>query len=524
MNRYTSILTVGIVSACGGGVEYSKPTRLAAEIAATPGEVAFGEVVKLYSVTTSVEILNAGSGSLEIYGAELKVNEQHIDSFTIEGLDGLETIGSGETASLDVTFSPTEYTNYNARLDIESNSGFDYEDNGEESEWDAAAYHFLEIPLTGSGVKGSTPDISVPEALDFSDPETGGDVSAGDEVIQTLTIQNTGDGTLTLFDATIPSGPFSLVYELADRTIAEGSEFSAPIKYAPTSADEGGSTEITIFSSDPDEPMVTVRLVGNGNYLRPIANIDCEALENNTPPRTVTLNPIGSEDPEDIEDLHPLNYDWELIAKPDLSRTSLRNPTEQFPELFLDVAGNYVVGLIVTDWNGIRSEQAICDVMIEPDSDMLYVAMSWDTSNSDLDLHMVPEDEEMWGCNDASWCNPDADWNDEGEGWGTPIYALDNTSGYGPENINVKNPSAYQYNIRVHYWADRGGGESLVSVSIYILGVKVDVTPTARMNSRQRWDVGHVQFYETEESGELTGVFVPSGEDPYATTGSCDEC
>ena len=238
----------------------------------------------------------------------------------------------------------------------------------------------------------------------------------------------------------------------------------------------------------------------------------------------VLLDAVDTEDATETNAICTVPHGWELIAKPDLSRTSLRNPTEQFPELFLDVAGNYVVGLIVTDWNGIRSEQAICDVMIEPDSDMLYVAMSWDTSNSDLDLHMVPEDEEMWGCNDASWCNPDADWNDEGEGWGTPIYALDNTSGYGPENINVKNPSAYQYNIRVHYWADRGGGESLVSVSIYILGVKVDVTPTARMNSRQRWDVGHVQFYETEESGELTGVFVPSGEDPYATTGSCDEC
>jgi len=526
MNRYTSFLTFGIVSACGGGVEYSKPTRLSAEIASNPGEVTFGDIVKLYSVTTSVEILNAGSGTLEIYDTELKVNEQHIDVFTIEGLDDLETIASGETATLDVTFSPTEYTNYNARLDIESNSGLDYDGDGEETEWDAAAYHFLEIPLTGAGVKGSTPDISVPEALDFSDPKSGGDVEAGDEVIQTLTIKNTGDGTLTLIDATIPSGPFSLVYDLTDRTIAEGSEFSAPIKYAPTSADDEGSTRITIISSDPDESLVSVRLVGNGNYLRPVANIDCEALDNNTPPRTVTLNPLGSEDPEDIEDLHPLTYDWELIAKPYLSRTSLRNPTEQFPELFLDVAGDYEVGLIVTDWNGIQSEQATCEVTIEPENDILYVAMSWDTSNSDLDLHMVPEDEEMWSCNDASWCNPDADWNGEGEGWGSPIYALDNTSGYGPENINVKNPGAYRYNIRVHYWADRGGGESIVTVSIYILGVKVELEAPiqTRMNSRQRWDVGHVQFFETEEGGELAGVFVPSDTDPYDTTGSCDEC
>ena len=519
MKRYAPLLSFGLLYACTG-VEYSKPTRLSAEIVADPGEINFGDITKLYSVSSSVEIVNAGSGSLEIYGAELKVNERYIDTFQIDGIDDLETIPSGGSANLEVTFNPMEYTNYTARLDIESNSGFDYEDRGEESEWDAAEFHFLEIPILGSGVKGSTPDISVPEALDFTDPDDGGDVAPGDEVTRTLTIQNTGDGTLEITRASIPSGPFSLVYELEGRSIAQGSEFSAPIIYAPTE-DDAGSTSITIESTDPDESSVSVRLIGNGNYERPIAVIDCEALDNNTPPRTVTLNPLGSDDPEDVLDLHPLTYEWELIESPPISRTSIRNPTEQFPELFLDVAGAYEVGLTVTDWNGIRSSQETCEVMIEPDQKQLYVAMSWDTSNSDLDLHLVPEDEEMWGCNDASWCNPDADWMDDGEGWGDPVYALDNTSGYGPENINVKNPGPYRYNVIVHYWADRGGGESVVNMSVYIRGDEWDVDP-ARLTSGQRWNVGHIQMYEDEE-GNLSGVFVPSGTEPYSEGGSCDD-
>ena len=172
MTRITPLLAAGLLCACTGGVEYGKPTRLSAEISAAPGTIDFGDVVSLYSITSKVEILNSGSGFLQIYGAELKVNERYIDTFTVEGLDALDRIPSGGSASIDVTFSPTEYTNYNARLDIESNSGFDYDDNGDDGDWDTEDHHFLEVPIIGAGVKGSTPDISVPGAGTTIDEET----------------------------------------------------------------------------------------------------------------------------------------------------------------------------------------------------------------------------------------------------------------------------------------------------------------------------------------------------------------
>ena len=175
------------------------------------------------------------------------------------------------------------------------------------------------------------------------------------------------------------------------------------------------------------------------------------------------------------------------------------------------------MGLIVTDWNGIKSEQTTCLVDIEPDED-LYVAMSWDTANTDLDLHMIPEGESMWGCNDCSWCNPDPDWF---AAWGNPVYALDNTSGYGPENINVDNPGPFQYDIKAHYWADRGGGATRVTISVYILG-ELTTTITKTMTSRQQWDVGHVSFVETAD-GVLSGVFVDSDTEPFSASGSCVE-
>ena len=122
-------VALGLIS-CSSGIETTFK-RLSPEISSAPGDVEFGTVVTLYPVTQTVQLLNTGSGGLDIFGYELKVNERHADIFSIEGLDEIDGIASGEAVEFDVTFLPTQYTNYAARLDIESNSAFDHD--GEES-------------------------------------------------------------------------------------------------------------------------------------------------------------------------------------------------------------------------------------------------------------------------------------------------------------------------------------------------------------------------------------------------------
>ena len=39
------------------------------------------------------------------------------------------------------------------------------------------------------------------------------------------------------------------------------------------------------------------------------------------------------------DNVHPLSYEWELIGRPELSRTYIMNPNEEEPDLFIDVAG-----------------------------------------------------------------------------------------------------------------------------------------------------------------------------------------
>ena len=483
MRIVVPLLALGLVS-CSGGIETSFK-RLTPEISSAPGDVEFGSVVTLYPVTQTVQLLNTGSGALNIFGYELKVNERHADIFTIDGLDEADTISSGDAFEFDITFLPTQFTSYNARLDIESNSAFDH--NGESSEWDAEDHHFLQIEITGEGIKGSTPDIDVPSVVDF------GDVTPGDTSTETVLIRNAGEGVLTVLNANIPDGPFSLRFPIESVTIAPGESYPAPVEFAPTLDDADGAVEMVILSTDPDEGEVSVRLAGNGNYGRPIADIDCDAIASNPPPRTIILDGRGSTAPEDPEGLFQLTFDWELISRPELSRTSLRNPGEETPELFLDVAGVYEIGLTVTDHNGVSSEQAICEADIIPDEE-LYVALSWDTTNSDLDLHMVPEGELMWGCMDCFWCEPSPDWPAD---WGTPVYALDNTTGYGPENINVSFPGERKYYIRTHYYSDRGGSETRATVSIYIQGELVETLTATLPTSGHRWKIGYVDFAAT---------------------------
>ena len=90
------------------------------------------------------------------------------------------------------------------------------------------------------------------------------------------------------------------------------------------------------------------------------------------------LDGRGSTAPEDPEGIYAITFDWELIVDPS-SRARRSEIPEETPELFLDVAGIYEIGLTVTDHNGVVSDQTICEADIIPDEE-LYVALSWDTT------------------------------------------------------------------------------------------------------------------------------------------------
>ena len=66
MKTIAPLLAIGLL-ACTGGVETSFK-RLTPEIASAPGDVDFGGVVKLYPITKTVQLLNTGAGTLDVFG------------------------------------------------------------------------------------------------------------------------------------------------------------------------------------------------------------------------------------------------------------------------------------------------------------------------------------------------------------------------------------------------------------------------------------------------------------------------
>jgi len=183
-------------------------------------------------------------------------------------------------------------------------------------------------------------------------------------------------------------------------------------------------------------------------------------------------------------------------------------------EVSINVAGEYVFQLKVTDNAGVAGcLTAETTVLVIPD-EAIHVELLWDTpgdanktdtgldAGSDLDLHFThPMASKGTACSEGKLCNgklcpcqPDLDkdgsndpffhgqfdcyWYNSSPNWASvtdaaddnPGLDLDDTDGLGPENLNLFAPENVNYTVGVHAWDEHGYGESTATVNIYILG------------------------------------------------------
>ena len=80
----------------------------------------------------------------------------------------------------------------------------------------------------------------------------------------------------------------------------------------------------------------------------------------------------------------------------------------------------------------------------------------------------------------------------------SPTLDLDDTDGWGPENINLKTGQVgAEYWIGVHYWRDHGYGVSVATARIWIYG-KVAATLTSKpLKQCDMWWVGRTLWATT---------------------------
>ncbi|MDX9999839.1 MAG: hypothetical protein RBU30_00950 [Polyangia bacterium] len=172
---------------------------------------------------------------------------------------------------------------------------------------------------------------------------------------------------------------------------------------------------------------------------------------------------------------------WDMISQPAGSSAPGPSPATQLSTGFTpDLVGTYLMRLTVTDDQG---NPASCQFSVNATTgEGLRVEMYWNPpespyDNSDVDLHLLHPSASAWAggsadldCYYANCQVPQIlDWDVLNYTPDNPHLDLDDTMGYGPENINVGSPViGHSYAVGVHYYSNNGSSATAqVYVKIY---------------------------------------------------------
>ncbi|MBI5514175.1 MAG: hypothetical protein HY909_10430, partial [Deltaproteobacteria bacterium] len=155
---------------------------------------------------------------------------------------------------------------------------------------------------------------------------------------------------------------------------------------------------------------------------------------------------------------------WEVTASPMGATWTLGAPTSQSTSFSTVIVGSYTARYTATDDLG---RSASCTVPITMLAHGLRVELQWDTDGNDIDLHMHNSLATAWftSPNDCYFSNPRPEWG-AGVAADNPALDLDDTNGFGPENIRIDFPPTTETDtVGVHYW--RGTPTTNATVRIY---------------------------------------------------------
>jgi Abnormal spindle-like microcephaly-assoc'd, ASPM-SPD-2-Hydin len=455
------------LAACNGGDFNIRTLNPSAVVA--PQELVFGEVGPPLSSTIELLLSNTGGGDL------------NVSSFTLEGPSVFTFVGESsfvvaprEELAIPVTFTPDAFRAFDGKIVIES---------------DDLETPRIVVPLTGEGVDLPFPDIEISPARTVSVEE----VTIGDSELLSFDVKNVGDAPLTLTSVTLAGDATFAAQSLpTGAVIAPGQQRTAIVKYTP--ADElGDNATVLIASNDPDETSTSVLLLGNGggpDFEFPVAVIDCPATVLLTGPEFLELDGSDSFDPAKLE---PLTYQWTVTQRPAASDPDIPlDPDDtEAVDLYVDVAGEWTVQLVVANAVGTESEPAVCAFTAVPEDD-IHVELSWDQPRSDVDLHLVQGGADVFDKpEDCHFGNPSPNWGTAGPD-DDPRLDIDDIAGLGPENINVLTPADGTYEVYVHYFAPKGDGASIATVKVWLFGVEVYSGSRVMEDQNDLWSVGTI--------------------------------
>jgi hypothetical protein len=162
-----------------------------------------------------------------------------------------------------------------------------------------------------------------------------------------------------------------------------------------------------------------------------------------------------------------------------------------------------------------------------PEEVGLTIKISWDQDLCDVDSHLIAPGGSFFDCElDCHFGNPAPDWGIQGDWADDPFLDVDDIDGFGPEHINISEPtSGDTYRFVVHYYLDSyddgffGNGASVsTNVVVEVLNYGVVVAtfgPELLDQTHRNWDVFEVEWVDS-----LTSPIITSNGTTYMVSSS----
>jgi hypothetical protein len=147
------------------------------------------------------------------------------------------------------------------------------------------------------------------------------------------------------------------------------------------------------------------------------------------------------------------SYRWEVTSAPPGGIYTFGSPTSACTTFTSVIVGTYTIRVTVTDSMG---RTATCTTTVTMQGHGLRVELTWDTDQTDIDLHVHNRSAVSWFGNPRA---TDCFYGERSPRWDTsssaddPSLDVDDRTGLGPENIRVDSPVNTQvYTVGVHYY------------------------------------------------------------------------
>lgn len=125
------------------------------------------------------------------------------------------------------------------------------------------------------------------------------------------------------------------------------------------------------------------------------------------------------------------------------------------------------------------------------DDKILFITLTWENVDKDLDLHLIKPGGQMWKNTDCNYLNKNPDWGKSNVGnlnCGDPKLDTDCITSCTVEHINLETLESGTYHVKVHYYSDHENGPESPKVNVWLQGKSYDFGPR-KIADEEVWDV-----------------------------------